>query len=382
MSTACNISIADGATTYKEESTPPLFWLGVLITLVGSTITPLGMNLQRLAQLKLAKRSVSGNVCLDPLWLCGLLIFICGNACDAVALAMAPQSVVTPLGCVSLVSNLFIARLVLKERLTSRVVLGSFVVMLGVVAIVFPASQTEECLQLRESLDTLLARWRKPGFIVYASCQFALLCAVGATVRTLERRMHARAETSSSAGGRPVTRFLSSRELSALRVGYPLFIGLVATWTVLFVKCAGELLTAAAEDPSIMREPATYVLVSGLVLSVPTQLVCLNRALAYFEALWVIPGLQCFWSLSSITTGAIFFDEFHSFAPWMFGSFLAGVALSLAGIALVATSDLGSEHPDSDSRGAALLPREELLDPHQGPLGAQDHEEAAVVVAS
>jgi len=373
MSTACNISLE--ASTYEEQPTPPLFWLGVIITLVGSTITPLGMNLQRLGQLQLAKRGKS-NLCTSPIWMIGLLVFVCGNTCDAIALAMAPQSVITPLGCVSLVSNLFIARLVLKEVLTSRVVVGSLVVMLGVVGIVFPASQAEECIELRESLDTLLARWRKPAFVIFAALQFTLLVCVTVVVTLLERKMQREAATTSSAAVGPLTRHLSTREKSRLKLGYPVLIGLIATWTVLFVKCAGELITAAVGadgELSHLRDPAAYALIAGLLVSVPCQLTYLNRALCHFEALWVIPSLQCFWSLSSITMGAVFFDEFAAFAPWMYASFLGGVTLSLSGIAIVATSEIASEHPDSSPHGAALLPQDELLG------AAVDDEQAAAV---
>lgn len=353
MSTACNISF--DASTYEEHPMPPLFWVGVCVTLVGSTITPLGMNLQRLAQLRLAKRGLS-NVCASPLWLAGLSIFIAGNACDAIALAMAPQSVITPLGCVSLISNLFIARLVLREVLTRRVVLGSLVVMLGVVAIVFPAAQTEECIELRESVETLLARWRKPAFLVFAALQLTLLGCVGTLVLRRERTMRTAAAASPEAAVGPLTRHLTAQELRTLKLTYPLLIGLVATWTVLFVKCAGELIAAAlgpTGDGSVLRQPAAYALVAGLALSLPTQLTLLNRALAHFEALWVIPALQCFWSLSSITMGAIFFDEFDAYRPWMFGSFFGGVVLSLSGIGLVASSEMTSEHLDGPD--AALL---------------------------
>lgn len=90
-------------------------------------------------------------------------------------------------------------------------------------------------------------------------------------------------------------------------------------------------------------------------------------AIRVWQALWVIPSLQCFWSLSSITMGAIFFDEFSAFQPWMYGSFMGGVVCSLAGIAVVATSEMGSDRrttacttADGDAH-AALLTREELL---------------------
>ena len=131
--------------------------------------------------------------------------------------------------------------------------------MLGVFAIVFPAShQTEECLVLRELLDTLLARWRKPGFIVYASCQLALLRALCATVRSHSGASDACASRDLVVGRRPAGDALPLRAravcaacgLSALhRAG-----GHVDR--ALEVKYAGEL--SVLTDPSLLRAPATY----------------------------------------------------------------------------------------------------------------------------
>ena len=65
-----------------------------------------------------------------------------GNFGDAVALSFAPQSVVTPLGSFSIVANSFTAKVLLKERFCWRTALGSGIIILGVVAIVLPSSQS------------------------------------------------------------------------------------------------------------------------------------------------------------------------------------------------------------------------------------------------
>ena len=47
-----------------------------------------------------------------------------------------------------------------------------------------------------------------------------------------------------------------------------------------------------------------------MIVTIPLQLSYLNAALKHFEAQFVVPALQAFWSLSSITTGALSFNEF------------------------------------------------------------------------
>ena len=46
------------------------------------------------------------------------------------------------------------------------------------------------------------------------------------------------------------------------------------------------------------------------IWQVPNQLMYLNKALQRFEAQFVVPTLQGFWSLSSILMGALFFGEY------------------------------------------------------------------------
>ena len=51
------------------------------------------------------------------------------------------------------------------------------------------------------------------------------------------------------------------------------------------------------------------------IWQVPNQLMYLNKALQRFEAQFVVPTLQGFWSLSSILMGALFFGEFEEYSP-------------------------------------------------------------------
>jgi len=215
-----------------------------------------------------------------------------------------------------------------------------------------------------EDLDTLLRRWARPLFRTFAICHLLCLLCVLFYVRRLERMMfeasRARdypptptrnAGTSSNAASTDVVphgrqpyvapTFLPARERMQLRLGYPLLIGLVATWTVLLVKMAGTLLRAMSRDGiGVWGRYESWVMLLGLFVSLPTQLLYLNRALARFEALFVVPALQCFWSLSSITMGAMFFQEFDLYEPWMYGLFMTGVVVSLAGLVVISTASV------------------------------------------
>ncbi|KAJ1627325.1 hypothetical protein T492DRAFT_1146332 [Pavlovales sp. CCMP2436] len=103
----------------------PDFWLGVASSLIGSVVLNFGINLQRFAHLKLEKLPFERRVhyTQHPIWIGGFIIFLVGNLGDAVGLSFTPQSVITPIGSVSLVSNLLFARLLRWE--TYMILLGA-----------------------------------------------------------------------------------------------------------------------------------------------------------------------------------------------------------------------------------------------------------------
>lgn len=133
------------------------FWVGVVASTVGSIILNLGINLQRYAHLKLEMTAVAQRThyTRHPMWLLGFLIFALGNGGDAVGLTFAPQSVITPIGSVSLVSNLLFARILLKETIGLPTYGGVVLIIGGVITIV--TTSVSGCT--KETLDTLLLRY-------------------------------------------------------------------------------------------------------------------------------------------------------------------------------------------------------------------------------
>jgi uncharacterized membrane protein len=349
------------ATDGDTDASVPDIAIGVVAALVGSTLLSLGMVGMRFAHLRM-RPGVS--FLTSPRWWLFFALFLLSNGGDLVALSFAPQSVVTPLGSVSLLSNALAARVLLRERLDRPTLVGGILVICGVLSIVFPSLSRSPCSH--ETVDTLASRWRQPGFISWASVQLVVVSLVLVCVHRIEGRMRSppsgpRVSEAASTIGRRCCSWLRRGELfdlaqltrferRALRLCYVGASGLLASWTVLFIKCAGELAKSFSRDASVdddddvlavsasmnpLADARTYALVIGLLVSVPLQLTNLNKALRHFEAQFVVPSLQAFWSLSSITKGALFFGEFEEYAPRDVGLFSAGVALSLAGVVVL-----------------------------------------------
>ncbi len=346
---------------------------GVIAAVGGSILLAIGMAGQRFAHLRIERTNPGAPYLCNPLWLFFFGLFVMSNGGDAIALSFAPQSVVTPLGSMSLVSNALVARLLLKEKLDLCTVLGCVTVIAGVGLIVVPSLLGDQKCS-KETIATLASHWGQTRFIVWAAAQLAVLVSTMALTNRIEQRLATRwashikdaASASRSSkwfaeevkhgkclvlcppyGGHQSLELLTRKERLTLRTGYVLACGLLASWTVLFVKCAGEGFKSTARGGSNPWEDGRfYAMVVFLIVSVPLQLMYLNKALQRFEAQFVVPTLQGFWSLSSITMGALFFSEFDSYLPWHAGIFIAGVVITLIGMLLLARRE--EPPPDED----------------------------------
>lgn len=138
-----------------------LWFVGVILSILGSVMTNMGVNLQKYSFMKEAKRSVRDkrNYFRQPFWvfgmsgqfaspppfhpysrprkegqavhsrgvcMCvrpalGLACVIGGSGLDFVALGFMPQSLATPVGGSTMVANVAFASLFLKEKFSRRV---------------------------------------------------------------------------------------------------------------------------------------------------------------------------------------------------------------------------------------------------------------------
>lgn len=145
----------------------PDFWIGVFASLVGSVILNLGLNLQKYAFNSRGDATRKTGLVAPPIyknkfWVLGFAVFVCGNFGDFVGLTFTPQSVITPIGSISLVSNLFFAKCLLGEEIGCRTMVAICFIMSGVIAIVLSSSNANPCGSL-ETIDSLLKRWEQGG---------------------------------------------------------------------------------------------------------------------------------------------------------------------------------------------------------------------------
>ena len=144
----------------------PTFFLGVVISLISSAVTNLGANVQKWALNKECRRPAHERrpMYKIPIWVAGFVLFVSAQAGDALALRFAPQSVVQPVGAVSLLANLFFGWWLNNEPLGKLTPIALMVIILGVGLIVIfgPKGTTEWDVEHIEN------RWHDADVVTYA----------------------------------------------------------------------------------------------------------------------------------------------------------------------------------------------------------------------
>lgn len=172
-SSSLSTSILEDPGPIYAAYTPGLFLIGLGITLLASLLNALGINIQKLDHVRhlSVPSSQRRPEFLRPVWVVGLLIYIVSQVLGStLALQFMRAEYVAPLGSTSLVFNFILARWLLGTKITKLDLIGTFVVILGVVGVVgFGAIRTGGGIDqdANMSLETLKALWARWNWIVY-----------------------------------------------------------------------------------------------------------------------------------------------------------------------------------------------------------------------
>ncbi len=119
--------------------------VGVILAALAAIISNLGLNFQKLTHIKNADQSEKAkkDYYKSSLWILGLAMIILGSVADFAALAFGAQSIIAPLGSLTLVSNVFFAPCLLGETLTARDIVATVTIMFGATIAVAFASHKD-----------------------------------------------------------------------------------------------------------------------------------------------------------------------------------------------------------------------------------------------
>ena len=338
-----------------------LSWiLAVFLAALASFISNLGVNLQKLHHIRARGTSASPSASSSSsslsssshpstsppplptahysaslLWRLGLLLIVFGSLFDVAALGLGAQSLVAPLGSLTLVSNILCAYLLLKERVTRYDIMCTGLIIGGSTFAVAFGKKEEEAF----SIDDLFSFFTRPAFIVYATLVvlFSIACYT---------RLH-RLELLELEEGKGSLAYL--RQRSTHRFYYPALAGTIGAQSVLFAKCSMELLsnTWSPSSPtarSMFWRWQTYLVLTCMFTSIFLQIKYLNEGLRRFSSTYSIPVFQAFWILISVVSGLIFYKEYEGFEALDAALFTFGVIVTVVGVVMLSGRDTEDHH--------------------------------------
>ncbi len=261
--------------------------------------------------------SLSNSVLRPYLWAIGLLFIILGSIFDFAALSYGPQSLVAPLGSLTLVSNVLFAHFLLAEDVARRDVFATFLIVAGSTIAIGFGSHEDKVFTVGE----LYASFLVPGFLLYALIVCIAIGYLYMTILKLERIEYLHGSSS----------FFYAPYRSWHRFCYPALSGIVGAQSVLFAKCSVELLvntfgsptTSASSNDStettvdsgyssnMFLYPQSYVILATMTATILLQIKFLNDGLRRFSATFTVPVFQAFWIIVSVVSGLIYYEEYN-----------------------------------------------------------------------
>lgn len=283
--------------------------IGFALTFVASLGICFSLNLQKLVHVRNvdpATGQASVSFLTLPLWWVGVLSNAAAELLNLAALGYAPATLVTPLGCLTVVFNCVTSAIFLKEQFLRRDLLGIILIGAGVVCVVWS--------QVGSPAPPITPRSLRED--VLPSASFWIL--VGGVVGGLAL----------------IYAFL--HEQYKLRTCW-IFLAessLVSTLTVVSARCFASFLPypmpgEAAYFYTVPDCWYTWGSLALLAISAVGGLLLQNAALMHFKASEVVPIYFCMFALSGVAGSGLAFGELQW--PWVL-MLIPGVTLCIGGV--------------------------------------------------
>lgn len=349
-----------------------VLWIaGFSIGLAFSFLAALGLNLQKLSMNREALKPEASRrpTIKQPLWVIGLSLITSGSLLDFVAFGMAPQSLLAPLGALSLVWNLLIAPLFNSEKLTRQNMVATCIIIFGtLLTVIFAAHSTPTY-----TLDDLMSLYTKPVMICYMILVVSFLVTMATRLKKIEEAIEeeegdgieaaalvdamesGKDETPSTPSKRKklknstydLTKMAMKVDKSAIVldknhvhtemnriVCYGGLAGCFGGLSVLLAKSTAELVknVMTGSEAGAFDHPQPYLIVLCMAMCLLSQITILNSGLSKFNALLMVPVYQSFWNMFSTLGGIVYFQEYRDLHTFPAIFFLTGILTTLGGV--------------------------------------------------
>jgi hypothetical protein len=320
--------------------------IGAFINIFGSLAINFGTNLMKLGHTERERLSTldgdgtHGKNSLKPIthfqtWRIGILFFFVGNCLNFISFGYAAQSLLAALGSVQFVSNIAFAYFVLNKMVTVKVLVATAFIVLGNLFLVAFGNHQSPVF----TPEQLAEKFGNIAFLVY--------CVILIFIVAVHHSVYRRGELLATISGqeiRPCWKMM-------LPFSYAVVSGAVGSCSVLFAKSLSNLLRLAMSNGYQLNSWFTYSMLLLFLSTAGFWLARLNEGLALFDAILIVPMFQIAWTLFSICTGFVYFQEYQVFDALRTTMFILGMMSVFIGITLLAPD----ESKGGEVKDAALV---------------------------
>jgi hypothetical protein len=261
-----------------------LWFVGLIIASFSIFIKVLGTNLQKFSH-KNEERSYFRNLH----WVCGMTLVILGCFTDMAALAFAPQSTIASLGGLTLVTNIYIAKLLLGEVMRKIQYLTTFIIIIGTTFTVIYSPKTEK----KNNIDELKKIFESGSFIFY-------IITIGILVFIIRFLNYKFNKSGTHQKLRSILISISS--------------GIIGAQNLFFGKTLIKLISFSIKNKTteIFSGYLVYINLLCLCLTIFVHVKWINEALKEFHSTLVVPINKSTWMIVAILAGIfVMKEDFH-----------------------------------------------------------------------
>jgi hypothetical protein len=293
------------------------------LAVFAALLNNLGVNLQKLAWTKKQSNVIRGSV-YRTYWLVGMICIVLASVFDFVALGFGPQSVIAPIGALTMVANAFIAPWMHGETLHPGVLKATAVIIIGCGTAVAAASHSNNVCDI----NTLFALYFTARFAIYILIVIGLILGTIFFIKRAERLKRELGEESAE----------YQNVFRLHRLSYAGVSGIFGAQSVLFARTVDLLFVGSTFEHGgyFLLYPGTYMVLFCLVSCIVLQLYWLNQGLARFESLYNVPVFTSTWIVGTALGGGVFYGEFADFSWVQAVLFPLGVGLCCMGVFFLA----------------------------------------------
>ncbi|GAA6052172.1 hypothetical protein NBRC10513_002713, partial [Rhodotorula toruloides] len=265
----------------------------------------------------------------SPLWWCGMIIMVVGELMNLIAYSFTDAILVTPMGSIAVVTSGALAHFFLGEKLTLFGWLGSTLCILGsvIIAVNGPSEEGSTTIQAFQS------KFVSVGFLVWGG--ICIAAALGMIF------------------------FVAPRYGKRTMLVYITICSLLGGLSVACTSgLGGAILTSIKGDGSQWKHWFMYFLLAFCVVTLLSEIVYLNKALALFNTASVTPVYFTIFTSCTLVTSIILNKGFGGASVAAIITVVLGFLVIVVGISLLQLSKIDPEEIKEgmlDRRSTILL---------------------------